>query len=195
MAIVETKKFIRPNTSVSFYSVNGTETTNLNQVHNAMEALKSSNRLSGPGSSLSDDQLTLTHAVTYADLDVWSQRDTALSIALDAEYMQYNQEHGITSGNPQYTVTGIDSPFTCTTVYTFQAGNTSLLDVISNAASADSEPSSSKLTSLTATDTTLTLVHQYNNSDDFTVNHFSDIQGVVELNAAGVTRNITYAAV
>jgi hypothetical protein len=194
MAIIETKKFVRPNTSVSFYTNDGKGSAILDAIQAQIDPLRALGKVRGE-ISVSEDGLTQTGTVTYTDLDAWSQRDTLLSIALDAEFMQHSRDNSITGGSPQYTITGIDYPFTCTTVYTFQAGNTSLLDLISNAASADSDPSSSKLKSATATETTLTLVHQFDNSDDFTANHFNDIQGVVDLNAAGVTRTITYAAV
>jgi hypothetical protein len=109
--------------------------------------------------------------------------------------MEYARDNGITHPSTgQYELTGIDAPFTCTTTYTYNPATVfadyPLFDNFINVIE-----SSDKLTSFTNTGTQLIAVHTYDNSADFTENHWADYHFVPGLHAAGVTRTIVYAMV
>lgn len=191
MAIVETKISTRPNTSIPFFS----DTTGPNR----LESKELHKALIADGKitytlQLSDDELMQTAICTYRDIEAFSERDTLLSVDLDNEYYQYivDQQLNTDLMNKQpYLLTGIDVPFTCTTKYNYTTAGVekyekfdSFINVIE---------SSEKLQSFVNTGTTLIAVHQYENSEDFTFNHWADYIFTPYLSIAGVTRTINYA--
>ena len=204
MAIVETKIVSRPNTSIPFF--NETSNSILTQVKDAYPGTYTveSNtatyykRINGSGSHIvertySTDLLTQTNTMTFDSIATWSAYDSATSIALDKEYFAYAEANGLTHpvGAGQYTLTGIDAPFTCTTTFTYESNiNDSFFNIFVSAIEA-----SDKLTSFTNTGTQLISVHTYHNAADFTQNHWKDAGFISFLHGLGITRTIAYAMV
>jgi hypothetical protein len=202
MAITETKVQVRPNTSVPFFTELGMSGSIpvFTEVLTQTESLRTAGKFISTPATVSDDGLTQTKVQTFDSLETYSQIDTFLSIALDAAFRDYVASNDFTSftANPrtgQYTQSGIDQPFTCTTTYTFlDLSHATLKNTLINGINLCAK-SSSKIKTLDVTNTTVVAVHQYNNSADFTATHWNDFEGVSELNSAGVTRTIKYELV
>jgi hypothetical protein len=200
MAIIETKIVVRPNTSTPFFS----QTSNLaqTQVRDALgpftvesDTATYYKRTNASGShvieySYSTDLITQTNKMTFDSIATWSTVDSATSIALDKEYFAYAEANGFTHPAGQYTLTGIDAPFTCTTTYTYDSNSDSFFDIFTSSLEV-----SDKLTSFTNTGSQLIAVHTYTNAADFTENHWRDNSFVAYLNESGITRTIEYAMV
>lgn len=142
--------------------------------------------------TVSANGLTQTNTTTFASLEDYSRVETAIGIDLDDEYRQYIEEHSLDHSENQYTQTGINAPFTCTTTYSYTANTSTLFplfDYFVNALEA-----SEKLISLVNTGTQVVAVHEYENSEDFTANHWADFPYVHSLRTGEVTRTISYAS-
>jgi hypothetical protein len=208
MAIVETKIVIRTDTSIPFFSqtenparLDSTEAIALalsphTILTDTSTYLKSTN---ASGSHVvermySDDLLTQTSKSTFDSLETFSTVETCIGIALDHAYSVYAQDNGFTHpATGQYSLTGIDAPFSCTTTYTYSSN---ILDTYTLFDSfIDVIESSDKLTSFTNTGTQLIAVHTYNNAADFIETHWRDFMFVSSLYNSGVTRTIEYALV
>ena len=219
MAIVETKITQRPNTSVAV-SVNlikqliadenpeyatrlQQKTTNLfgpqTQLIDNGEHKKSSFDVNGISGAMvfegncDETGLIHTRTGTFANLEIFSLHKSAQGIEDDAVYLNYAQRVNI-AGAGQYSLTGIDAPFTCTTTYTYDPATIStaypLFESFINVLE-----SSDKLTAFTNTGTQLIAVHTYDDSADYTENHWKDRTFVPSLHAGRVTRTIAYAMV
>jgi hypothetical protein len=198
MAIVETKITIRPNSSVPFFYQTSNPT--LLAVKSAILALgfdTLENPISGaPGSvrterTISDN--TLTETSTFDTLTTWSAVDSIMSIELDYEFVKYSTENEfLPPSSSQYTLTGINKPFTCTTTYTYDP-DTVATDYPQFDDFIVIIELHEKLTNLVNTGTQLIAVHTYSNADDFTENHWKDYNFIEGLHNGGVTRSIAYA--
>ena len=202
MAITEIKIVSRPSTSTPFF--NQTDNAELMAVKAVtgpftfitnIETHQKSTNASGSiilERTYSSDLLTQTNTMTFDSISTWSMADTATSVALDHEYFNYAATNGITHPSTgQYTLTGIDAPFTCTTTYTYTANSE---DAFFNNFTATLEVSD-KLTSFTNTGSQLIAVHTYTNAADFTNNHWQDSSFTEYLHDNGFTRTIEYALV
>jgi hypothetical protein len=189
MAITQTLVFTRPDTSNSFHV--DTDSAIVSDYKTIREQYLTSGALTVNNID-SDDGLTRTVTAVYADLATYSERDNFATIAFDADYHAYTTTHGHATAS--YTHAGIDSAFTCTTVYTFPAAGLPVHDILISVIN-DQNHITEKLKSLTAEDTVVTVVHQYDNSADFTANFWGDYLLTPDLHAAGVTRTISYAMV
>lgn len=205
MAIVETKITVRPNTSVSFFNLSNNpvliavralfDASSLTVLENQEKYYKCTNA-SGSYTAeriYSDDMLTQTERATYDNLTTWGDMDSLMSIELDNEFIKYTTENGfVPPGGSQYTLAGINAPFTCTTTYTYNPAT-----VTTNYPQFDDfailMETHDKLTGFTNTGTQLIAVHTYDNADDFTINHWRDYNFITGLHAGGVTRSISYA--
>jgi len=188
MAITETKVYSRSNVGTPFYS----EYTS-GVYHTSLKSRRTSiitNTISSTN-TISEDGTTLTIVYTIPDLAAMSTNDTSLSIELDDDYHRYVASAGISFVS--YTLSGISSAFTCTTVYTFPSAGLPVHDEL--ATTIQGAASSAKLENLQVTDTVITAVHKYDNDQDFTATCWVDLSLVSALHAAGVTRTITYAMV
>jgi hypothetical protein len=214
MAIVETKISIRPNTSVPRISrikypgyhdviqqrtesLFGPETVVLEEgdeisMHRIVSFANGQIVFEG---GYDETGLIFTRTGSFANLQLWSQVDTILDVDTESVYQTYAQDNGWTApASGQYSLTGIDAPFTCTTTYTYNPATIgtgyplfeSFVNVIE---------SSDKLTAFTNSGTQLIAVHTYDDSADFTENHWRDFQFAKNLNTGGVTRTIAYAMV
>jgi hypothetical protein len=202
MAITEIKIVSRPSTSIPFF--NQTDNAELTASKAIMgpftwitntETHQKSTNASGSivvERTVSSDLLTQTNNITFDSLATWSMADTATGIALDREYFNYAAANGLTHpSSGQYTLTGIDAPFTCTTTYTYTANSE---DAFFNNFTATLEVSD-KLTSFTNTGSQLIAVHTYTNAADFTNNHWRDSSFTEYLHDNGFARTIEYALV
>jgi hypothetical protein len=189
MAITQTFVVTRPDTSVDFHYDISTPAVNaaksaFQQYHNAGTLTVTS--------SLSGDGLTRTGISTVTDLATLSARDTIASLALDAEYANYDSTHKHTTSS--YTLSGIDAAFTCTTVYTFPSAGIPVHDTLSAEINTQNG-FNNNLKNLTVTDTVITAVHTYANAADYTEKYWNDFSLATSLAAANVTRTVTYAMV
>jgi len=138
--------------------------------------------------TLSEDLLTRTTINTYSDLECYNASENFIDIEFDAAYYSYAVTNNITSPTNGYTQTGINQPFSCTTVYTFNPEDINMFETM-----IDTLETSFCLESFVNTGTVVTAVHHYADSADFTENHWKDYTYTPYLHAEGVTRSITYA--
>lgn len=204
MAIIETKVVARNSTSIPFFSQTDNpklvelkaEFGTFTWITNTATYQKSTN---ASGSHViertySEDLLTQTTKMTFDSLATWSEIDTLTGIALDNEYKNYIETNEfVQMDSGQYAVTGIDTPFTCTTTYNYTSGITEGYPLFESFISVIEV--SDKLTSFTNTGTQLIAVHTYDNSADFSENHWKDFIYVTSLHTGGITRTISYASV
>jgi hypothetical protein len=187
MAITETRIFTRPDTTVDFHY--NTSTPTVDAVKAALKPYNDSGAITSVF-SLSEDGLTRTAVTTLIDLTSFAIKETIALLALDAECVPYDTEHNHQMSS--YSLTGIDAPFTYTNVYTFPSAGLSvhdaLIDQINN-------KNTKNLTNLTVTDTIITVIHTYSNSENYTENYWLDFNLAPDLHSAGVTRTITCAMV
>lgn len=135
---------------------------------------------------------TLTITITCDSLESLSVEDNAGSVAYCNVIHQYSQNNSITMES--FTQTGNDSPFTMTTVYTAPSAGIEYFTTFQNLLTMRNE----KMTSMNVTDTTITTVHSFENSADFTKTYniagYVDLPCVADLLANGITRHVTYSA-
>ena len=219
MAIVETKITRRPNTSVAVsvllikqliadenpeYAARlQQKTTNLfgaqTQLIDNGDHKKSSFDVNGISGAMifegncDETGLVHTRTGTFANLEIFGMNKSSQSIEDEVMYLEYAQRENI-SGTGQYSLTGIDAPFTCTTTYTYDPAQIATGYPLFDSFIAVIE-SSDKLTSFTNTGTQLIAVHTYNSSTDYTENFWKDRTFITGLHAGGVTRTISYAMV
>ena len=219
MAIVETTITQRPNTSVTVsvllikqliadenpeYAARlQQKTTNLFGEHTLLinngNHKKGSYNVNGISDAIifegncDETGLIYTRSRTFANLEIFSLNSSAQGIEDEAVYLDYAQRVGI-SGAGQYSLTGIDAPFTCTTTYTYDPATIGTAYTLFESFVSVLE-SSDKLTAFTNSGTQLIAVHTYNNSTDYTENLWKDRTFVPSLHAGGVTRTIAYAMV
>lgn len=200
MLIAETKTVSRPDTSVLFF--NDTDNPVLLQIRAEVGYVlieRTANYLKSATPdgkvvserNITNNGLTQTTVTTFASVEDYSRVDTIMGIAVDHEYGQYTEEVGLTHEWNQYLQTGIDQPFTCTTTYTYTPETSTLYPMFDYFVTI--AESSDKLVSLVNTGTQVIAVHKYQNSEDFTDNHWKDFVYIEQLNTGGVTRTITYA--
>jgi hypothetical protein len=208
MPIVEIKSVRRPNTGVEFFNL----TTNpaLEQAKAAMgysiteveNTGTYSKRVNADNSmiverALSDDGLVQKTTVTFSDLATYSHVDSCLGIALDVAFRTYTEAGNFVphdpADGPQYVQSGINQAFNCTTVYHYTSRTAELYPLFDSFVSVIE--ATNKLVSLVNNGSSVTAVHQYLNSEDFTENHWDDFQFITKLHNAGVTRTITYELV
>lgn len=143
--------------------------------------------------SLDSTGLILTRTVTFADLSTLSVIDSFVDIDYDITYRNYVAANNITFGG--YTQTGIDQPFTSTTVYTATDSANEYFAELNQILAVDAI---SNLVQMTATGNTITLVHQFANSEDYSSDGIAgwlDYEQCENMKANGITRTVTYALV
>ena len=199
MAIIETKKSTRPNTSIEFVSranaeLNDKITAGLQQYIDSGKLIRTR--------TVSDDNLTETLIYTFDSLDTFSKCDTVKDIDLDQYFMNYLETNGFPSISNFYKLEGIDSPFSCVVKYNFPEGTKGLevqteievpiAEVISRGVANNMLPTEI-LQSVDVNTTSVTVTTHYSNSAEFTQNLYNDITFVKRF-GSGVTRTITYTA-
>ena len=189
MAIVETKTTVRPNANIAFHRYSGEPA--MTSLIEAFAPFYTAGNIVA-NNDVSGDGLTLSMVRTIDSLETWSTYNSLIGIALNQEHYFYTSNRGISTG--PYSLTGIDQPFTCTTTYTFPSAGLISHDDLSARISSQT-PSNTKLSSVTVHDTSIVCIHTYNDSSDYTTNHWSDYMLTPELQADGVTRTIQYAYV
>lgn len=192
MSIVRTKKYSRTDASVSFYRDSSEPAVSaLNS--GTLQSLKDSGAITSEA-TFSPDNLLMLVTQTAQDFEALSAFDTALSLEIDAEFTAYGNAHS-QSKVGETTLTGIDSAFTVTYVYTFPSAGLSSHDLLSALVSTYTTVHPVNATSNTIGDTTITLVTKFLTETEFTANSWSDFLLATNLHADGVTRTITYAEV
>ena len=219
MSIVETRILRRPNTSVAVSTIlikqliadeNPEYAARLQQKITSLfgeqtqlidngDHKKSSFNVNGISGAMvfegNVDETGLIHTKTgtFANLEIFSMNKSSQTIEDEAVYLEYAQRENI-SGAGQYSLTGIDAPFTCTTTYTYNPATIDtgypLFESFVNVLE-----SSDNLTSFTNTGTQLIAVHTYNDCADYMENFWKDRMFVPGLHAGAVTRTISYALV
>jgi len=206
MAITKKITYVRPNTDAVFPIFTGDVlATILSKRQSAIDSGKLTTNI-----SMSSDELTKITTFTIADIDTLNQYTNSVTLAQKCPTLvEYalNEKSGLAVTRTD-ELTGIDQPFTVTTVYTSPEGTpiTSPLGM-----SLDDFPSTyfgnsrdlqvcielndSKVIHLTTTANTLTVVHQYNDCNDFNATNWSDTYIVVALNALGITKTVQFALV
>lgn len=194
MAIVETRVNVRPDTSVLFFNE-----TNLSERSLIISALCDTGKAT-INTSISSDGLSQTMIHTFVDLAAMTEWYNINSIELSKKVADYKASTGITNPLP-FIQTGIDQPFKSTTVYTFPEGVSiaSELQFANNQQGFDLqtvlEIMSDKLVNLTASAQTVSAVHQYSNSEDYSQNRFMDFTLTTALYNLGVTRTVLFELV
>ena len=188
MAIIETKIGKRTNASVPFFSETDGATSN---VGTDMATLKSNGNVTVIR-TVSEDGLTQTSVATIDTLANYSIYDTALGIALDSAYVEYTTTNNFLTYRDNtftpFTLSGIDSPFTATVVYTFPTPDIAM-EIFANSLSLING------FDVVVGANTVTVTRQFADSSDYTANYLQDLIYAQQLNAKGVTRTHTYTAV
>jgi hypothetical protein len=191
--IIETKVTTRASTNDTFFT-ESPQTSARQALKDTMVPLVADGKYTF-SYTLNETGLVQTSTATFADLATYSQYDTSISIELDYEYNVWATANALNESEiaTQYTQSGIDQEFTCTTTYNYNSETTdsyplfeSFIDVIE---------SSDNLINFTNTGNQLIAVHKYLNSADFTATHWKDYNFIESLHAAGITRTITYALI
>jgi hypothetical protein len=130
----------------------------------------------------------------YQNIEVLAAVETAISIQFYKLFLAHLTTTGMVLAQP-FTQTGAVAPFTQTSTYTFPA-ETALVERLSTYLN---NASVSHLTSMSATPTSVTAVHTYANSADYTSSKFFDYGFLAAngdaLTEAGCVRTIAYAMV
>jgi hypothetical protein len=206
MAIIETKLVTRPNTSKNFFNESSDPAflEVKSQIKDAFGPYKPTVTESNYSKNenvagtytherrISDNGLLQTSTATFNNLSMYSTYDSTFGIALDYAYKLYVEgEDFVPPTGPQYTLTGIDAPFSCTTTYTYNSNTETNYPLFESFIT--TLEYSDKLVSFTNSGTAITVVHHYQSSEDFTNNHWIDYTYISGLYAGGVTRTIAYA--
>jgi hypothetical protein len=205
MAITKTIVIKRPNTSVDFYSVAGRAALDAGDASVLPEFQTISRAIRGAGvtvdESFSEDGLTQTRVVNYADLAMMSFAESAYSIAGALEFQNYRITHNFSLASyasssdraAATTYAGIDAPYTVTTTYTFTSPTDAYIDTF--VAGLENYDHYNKLTDLVIDGANVIVTHQYLNSADQTASPYLDMFFVTQLAEKGVTRTIHYAMI
>lgn len=185
ITITDKKIFTRPHAGVVLQMDSGSAL--MTALINTKNAFIAAGNLTF-NSETSADGITTTNTLTFNSLEAFSAYDTAIGIDFDAEFMDSYASIGIVG---QWVQSGINQPFTCTTVWNFPT-TTAAHDQLVNSIQEDP---AKKLTNLSVTATAITAVHTYDNSEDFNSTFFYDAPLAPALHSAGVTRTISYALV
>jgi len=189
--ITETKRLKRLDTGTAFFNESDSIPSD---VRSASTPFKDDGRITVKF-VVSDDGLTQTETTTYNSLEIYSQVDTLKGISLDSAYFDYRIGHNFDTleRHDQYVQSGIDQAFTCTTTYTFPTGgqHSEILDLLVTMIN-DSNTDYNKLKDLTVNTDSVVVVHQYNDSADFTPNHWGDLALATMLQSVDCTRTIQY---
>ena len=147
--------------------------------------------------TLSEDNLTQSNIIVIDSLESYSQFSTMETAEIISLRHQYSIDNGFYTtpaefGNvTSFQQTGISNTFTVTTGYSFPTANVNLIDSIQSSINAKS----TKVSNVTVTETGLTVIHTYNNSEDYTANYWLDFNFAKSLAENNVTRTIQYAYV
>lgn len=201
MTIVETKTKFRSNVEQQFQYEKTTDLPEAIRVRNFISSLKGTGNYSSEYSYPdTTSNLAIRETSTFASLDIFSQVDTAKDIAFDQEFLNHyaevNLDHPPESmiGNVGYQLTGIDDPFHVTTVYRFPVENDAYIPVMEQSLNIAYDHKG-KLADMIVTSNSITVVHQYNNGEDFVGTHFKDLLAYVpSLSTKNATRTITYTS-
>lgn len=192
MAITEIKVITRPNTTVPFFG-RSAEPASL-EIRRLIAPFLLNNTLNW-NVAVSDDGLTQTATSVFDSLETYSQIRTLSGIELDYAFRNYVEGADfVPPTSKQYTQSGIDSKFTCTTTYSYNPDTIStdypLWDSFIGVIEA-----SDKLINLTNTGTDLIATHQYLNSEDYTENYWLDYRFINGLHDGHVVRTVAFEMV
>jgi hypothetical protein len=192
MLVTDFKTIIRPNPAIPFFME--TELFNKHEGAETVRKLRESKKMVYEY-TISDDKLTFNSVAKFDSLETYSACETAAGINADFLYYSYRKSVGIPQFSDRSTAvipyyqTGIDSPFTCTTSYTFQDNDlykSTFKNIMEN------WKNSEHRVSVIEDANTVTIVYRYNNSEDFSKNYFGDMNLVPTLYEHKVTRTICY---
>jgi len=194
MLITEIRTHKRSNNSTSFWSESALP--ELNAATAAIQPYITDGKLTLSRIN-SDDGTTVTQTLTYDSLETYSAIDTIFGIALNAEFVNYANTHGISgisNESGSYVQTGIDQPFTCTTTYTFSPTATMPNGQLVSEFLLATIPGI-RLTNMEVNSTNIVATFQFSNSADYTTNSWIDALYCPDLHTAGVTRSYSYSLV
>jgi hypothetical protein len=184
MAIVETKTYTRPNTSVEFWlDLQSTE---------RLEMLSLLNPFTTAGnlvmqSTVSGDGLTQTATRTVDTLETYANYLTTFTVSYNKLNKDYLTTSNISVGN--FALTGVGTAFTANVTISFPTANTSAQ---ANLLSYVNTIPTTHLANVTVTDTSVTRIINYSGDADYSANpSFILYDGSNDdLNSAGATKSI-----
>ena len=199
MAIVETKVKVRPTASKEFFSNTPEASPIIAGIKASVQDLYDSGKYTKVETYPDTvGNLELKQINTFADFETFGRIDTSKGITLDTAFINYYSEEDFshpaepTIANVYYKLEGIDSTFYATTVYSFPTENDSYIPIMTRSLEIAYDHKG-KLVDTIVTSNSITVVHQYNNAEDFTATHFKDLLAYVpQLSAKNATRTITY---
>ena len=139
-------------------------------------------------STISEDGLYHTVVRTYDDFDTWSAIQNTLTLARNAENVIKSNARLVS-----FDYNGIFDPFILTRTYTFPDINAVGLATAKELLEVTSQAYKS-LKSFTVTDSTVTVVEEFNDEYDYMANFRHDNRLAVSLSNVGCTRTYLYAA-
>jgi hypothetical protein len=211
MAIIKTSTTTRTDTSIPFYTSAGRaaiEAGNASVLPEYQKMYPTLKDMIDAGTyqideSVSEDELTETRVLTYADLATLNRAETAYDISTAKEFQNYKITNNFVMVNAStitaedrsklWKLEGIDSPYTVTTTYTFPSASDAYIDTF--VASLETYDHFNKLSDLIINGASVITVHQYLNSADQTANPYLDAFFIAQLAEKNVTRTVVYAMV
>lgn len=201
MAIVETKIKTRPRANVEFFSNSPESGAIISGIKSTVQDLYDDGKYSKVETYPDTvGNLELKQVNTFADLDTFGRIDTSKGIELDIAFINYYDQNDFSHppepqmANVYYKLEGIDDPFHVSTVYNFPTENDSYISVMTRSLEIAYDHKG-KLVDTIVTSNSITVVHQYNNAEDFTATHYKDLLAYVpQLSAKNASRTITYTS-
>jgi hypothetical protein len=192
MALVETKTYTRPNTSIPFWlDVDSQDRTT---ILNELAPYHASGNLTIETTN-SEDGLTQTSIRNIDSLETYSNFLNLLTVEYTNKCINYQNINGMSMAASGVSLTGISNAFTVTTTINFPNDNSSTQ---ANLVSSLSGLPSEQLANLIVTNNSVVATFQFTNSDDYNVNTNKCTVVVIaktqidELYSAGATRTFQF---
>lgn len=192
MVITEIKVVPRASTSTPFYNQIVPVPEILAGVSVQTRAMVEAGEISSLVSVISEDGLFQTNTRSFYSLEAYSKVDSLFGIQLEHALMEASEgTDGMVTREQQYKQTGIDVPFACTTTYTYPENVLELYPLFNSFVNIVEY--SDKLEEFVNTGTQLIATHHYDNSEDFTKNHWYDARYLEGMFTGQMFRTISYA--
>jgi hypothetical protein len=182
MAITFTTTTTRPNTSMPFWQ--DSDAASIATSKAAMQDLVNSGKLTQTGFIPSDDGLSATNTIVCQDIATLNSYYGVISdLELGKEFNEFFTSHPEVINTR--TISGIDSPLTIVTTYTFPGG-TSTINVPEIFPTGTHAPEPANLQVL---DTSVILTHIYENDAGFNSHHYNDFWQAGRFISLGATKS------
>lgn len=192
MVITEIKLVPRFDISTPFYNEQDPLPEVFVAVSNQTRQMVEAGLISPVTSTVSADGHMQTNTRSFYSLEAYSTVDSLFGIDVEHSFMIHAGDATELFGEQrQYTQTGIDQPFSCTTTYAYPENVLELYPLFNSFINVIEY--SNKLEDFANTGSALIATHHYENSEDFSVNHWYDARYLEGMFLGRLVRTISYA--